>query len=187
MRSISEFSCYPVTVISPVLHIHSFIIDANISQQLTTSLEKNSPRFPPSELKSNFVELAPGKREDLHLKWHYGVRIPNNRPMDVNTMQLSRFFFLSFQRNTWPSISVYLIYFRWMLKWFGEKNLWVGQGDLKDLGKSALRKGKCIYDWQKSLKYDYAIDVNWTNKSVYSDDGGSALLQNSELSQCPIK
>jgi len=65
------------------------------------------------KLKSNFIELTPRGGEDAHLVWHYGVRIPDNRPSDLYTTQYSRFF-MSFQtcclqlQGDW-------IYFRWIL------------------------------------------------------------------------
>jgi hypothetical protein len=90
----------PITVIPPVLHIHSSITVANISQQLTTPLKKTLLSFRRVKLKSNLIELT----ADAHFECHYGLRIPNNRPSDFYTMQYSRFFF-SFQRNLLPSAS----------------------------------------------------------------------------------
>jgi len=91
----------PITVIPPGLLIHSSITDDKISQQLTTPLEEILLSFRRVKLKSNSIELTPGARADAHLEWHYGVRIPNNRPLDFYTMQYIRFS-LSFQRNLLP-------------------------------------------------------------------------------------
>jgi hypothetical protein len=97
----------PITVIPPGLIIHSSITDANVSQQLTTPLEKTLLSFRRVKLKSNFIELTPGEWADAHLEWHYGVRIPNNRPSNFYTIQYCRFF-LSFQRIVLPSASGWL-------------------------------------------------------------------------------
>jgi hypothetical protein len=93
-----------VTVILPVLHIHSFITGADISQQLTASLERTLLSFRRVKLKSNFVELTPGKREDVHFEWNNGVRISNNG-LPVFTLS-SRFgFFSEFSKEMLPSTS----------------------------------------------------------------------------------
>jgi len=60
----------PITVTPPALHIHPSLTEANMSQQLTTPLQKTLLSFRRVKLKSNFIELTPGGRADAYLEWH---------------------------------------------------------------------------------------------------------------------